>query len=165
MWFRIAYIYIFAGYKYNQNYNLMDSNRAYLKLGNFEELSLLSLQQSGYELANFEYSFNQGLDVREQPATRVHGGAIKMLIPSLPSREIADWGMKARRYHKGAIVVFGPDDIAIEKILFDNAACVHFDVVFCEDGDAYIASSLHIYAEKIKFGQSSIDFNNNWTKV
>lgn len=142
----------------------MDSNRAYLKLGNFDNLSFLSLQKDGYELTNFEYSFNQGLDTREHPATRVHGGFIKLIIPTLPSRELADWGMKARRYHQGAIVVFGTGDIAIEKVLFDRAACTHFDVVFCEDGDAYIATTLHISAEKLHFGQSSIEFTNNWIK-
>lgn len=142
----------------------MNSNRAYLKLGSVEQLSFLSLQKEGYELTDFEYSFNQGLDLREQAATKVHGGLIKLVLPSLPAKDIIEWGMKSVKFQKGAIVIFGSNDIALEKVTFDKAACIHLDINFSEEGEAYAATSLCIYAETLKFGLGDLDFINNWTK-
>lgn len=67
----------------------MYGHRSFLLLGS-DAGDLLSLIQNGYEIANYSFSFEQGLDDKGKISTRVFGGAIHLTLPQLPLNALSN---------------------------------------------------------------------------
>ena len=141
----------------------MFGHKSYLKLGDFTGTDFLSLEKNGYELTNFEFTFQQGVDEKCKAETKVFGGSLAVTIPTLPSNEIIDWGLDSCKYKKGVVVILDDENIPQEKILFENAACVDFGIEYTLKGEAYISTNLIIQAEQLQL-DNGIYFDNSWVK-
>jgi hypothetical protein len=123
----------------------------------------MSLAKSGYELADFEFSFQQGTDDTGKASTEVFGGTLSMTLPMLPPNVIIEWALDSRKYKKGIIVVLDDHDVPQEKIMFENAACIGMGINYTQKGEAYIMTDLTLQAERLILG-NGLDFDNFWTK-
>ena len=141
----------------------MFEHRSYLKLGDFSGTDFLSLAKGGYELENFEFSFQQGIDAKGKASTEVFGGSLSITIPALPSKEIIEWGLNPRKYKKGVVVLLDNEDMPQEKIFFENAACVGFGINYTQHGKAFIVTNLTVQAEHLVL-DCGIDFDNTWVQ-
>jgi hypothetical protein len=141
----------------------MFAHKTYLKIGDFTGTDFMSLVKSGYELANFEFSFSQGTDDTGKASTEVFGGTLSMTLPMLPPNVIIEWALDSRKYKKGVIVVLDDHNVPQEKIMFENAACISMGIDYTQTGESYIFTRLKLQAERLIFG-NGLDFDNFWTK-
>lgn len=141
----------------------MFNHKAYLKLGSTEGTDFMSLAKGAYELANFEFSFGQGVDIKGQPATEVQGGIIQVTIPNLPSNELIEWMLNSRKTKNGIIVMLDNENIPTQKIVFENAYCVGMNSSYIRQGKSFCSLDLTIAAERVALN-SGVDFDNFWNK-
>ncbi len=139
----------------------MYGHRSFLVLGG-EAADIVSLVKGGLEILSYNFAFKQGFDQRGKASTRVNGGVIGITLSQLPPMNIIRWGMDSRKYEDGMIVVLDANNIPVEKIIFENAACVGFELNFTDTGDSYASTKLDIQAEKLIVG-NGITFTNEWT--
>ena len=141
----------------------MFGHKAYLKIGDFTGTDFMSLVKGGYEVSNCFFSFRQGYDQKGKASTEVVGGTINLKLPMLPPNEIVEWALNSHKYKKGVIVMLDDENAPIEKLFFENAACIGFDMDFTSEGKSYIVTDLKLRAERIVF-VDGLDFDNFWTK-
>jgi len=141
----------------------MFGHKSYLKLGDFNGTDFMSLAKNGYELSDFEFNFSQGTDDVGHATTEVRGGDMRVVIPTLPTTEIIEWMLNSRKYYNGVIVIVNTNEESIEKIYFENTACVDMDVSYKKQGSTYINTILRLRAEHLVLN-NGIDFDNSWTK-
>lgn len=140
----------------------MFSHSIFLKLGDFSTgVNFDSLLSDGYELANFEYAFQQGIDGKGKAATLVSGGTMSLIIPSLPSKEIIEWALGSRKYKEGMVAILGQEGVPQEKIIFLNTACINMTVTYSQKGKTGVVTNLILQAEELRFGKN-VYFLNRW---
>ncbi|MDR2915096.1 MAG: type VI secretion system needle protein Hcp [Tannerella sp.] len=140
----------------------MFGHRSFLMLGGDGAADILSLIKGGYEVADCEYSFNQGVNEKGKATTKVHGGTMTVTLSQLPPLPVIEWGMKSRNYQDGVIVVVDAENIPLEKIFFKQAACVDMEVDYTQTGNSYASTKLILQAARLIVGDG-IDFENEWT--
>lgn len=140
----------------------MTGFHCFLQLGELSDGSIFGLYRNGYELEHCSYNFEQGIDDKGEAQTEVRGGTIKLVIKQLPSDEIIKWSIDPRKYISGAIILYDPDNMPIEKTFFVNATCTHMKIDYEADGQSYMYTQLIIHAESIKVGSNK--FENPWVK-
>ena len=141
----------------------MFGHRSFLMLGGDAPADIKSLTEGGYEISDCRFSFEQGLDDKGKVSTRVYFGIIRITLHQLPHKEIIEWSINPRKYYDGAIIALDADNNPIEKVLFQNTACVNFKLYHTQHGDSYTITELVLQAEKIIVG-NGIDFDNEWTE-
>lgn len=141
----------------------MFTHKSYLKLGELTGTDFTSLVKSGYELDDFEYGFQQGIDDTGKASTEVYGGTLTMTLSMLPPDTIIEWALNSRQYKKGAIIILNAQNEPQEKLLFENAACVNMSLDYTRKGRAYITTKVVLQAERLIF-ENGFDFDNFWTK-
>ncbi|MBF0578092.1 type VI secretion system tube protein TssD [Dysgonomonas sp. GY617] len=141
----------------------MFSHKCYLKIGELTGTDFSSLLKSGYELDNFEYGFQQGVDNTGKAATEVYGGTLTMTMAMLPPDSILEWALNSRKYKNGAIIILNEQGTQPDKLLFENAACVDMSLDYTQKGKAYITTKIVLQAERLIFN-NGFDFDNFWTK-
>lgn len=141
----------------------MFGHRSFLMLGSDSGTDILSLMKGGYEILDCNFSFQQQIDHKGKATTKALGGTLNVILAQLPPKEVIEWGIESRKYMGGTIVMLNGENIPAEKISFENAACVHLEVNYIQDGDSYATTRLVIQAEKVIVG-NGIDFDNEWTK-
>lgn len=141
----------------------MFSHKSYLKIGDFTSLDFTTLTKTGYELADCEYFFEQGIDYSGKASTGVFGGTIAVTLQTLPSQEIIDWAIRSTKYNKGAVIILDEMNDPHEKVLFENAACIKMKINYALQGTAYITTDIVIQAERLLFS-NGFEFDNFWTK-
>jgi hypothetical protein len=139
----------------------MFGHRSFLVIGGGGPVNIMSLIKGGYELANCEFSFQQGMDEKGQVQTEVIGGTIHVALPMLPSDEILLWGMKSKEYRDGMIVAVDEENKPMHKIIFNNAACIGLQIGYKRKGNAYASTLITIQAETIVVG-TGVKFKNRW---
>lgn len=140
----------------------MFAHKTYLKIGDLTGADFNSLISSGYELDNFEYGFQQGVDDTGKASTEVYGGMLTMTLTMLPPNAVIEWALNSRKYQKGAIIILNEQNEPQHKLLFENAACVSMSVDYTQKGKAYISTKLVLQAERLIF-ENGFDFDNFWT--
>jgi hypothetical protein len=138
----------------------MFGHRSFLVLGG-GSADFMSLIKGGYEILDCHFAFEQGVDERGKATTRVRGGTINITLSQLPPQPVIDWALESRKYNDGVIVVLDAENTPLEKILFQNAACIGMDLSYTQKGESYAATNLTIRAETIIVG-NGIDFTNEW---
>lgn len=139
----------------------MFSHRSFLALdGNSTDI--VSLTKGGLEISTCTFSFIQDVDDNGKATTKVYGGVIDVTISQLPPQNIVDWALDSRKYQSGVIVSLDSENLPLEKIYFENAACVDFEIEYSYLGSGYASTRFLIQAEKLTVG-NGIDFNNEWT--
>ncbi|MDR1198731.1 MAG: type VI secretion system needle protein Hcp [Prevotellaceae bacterium] len=140
----------------------MFEHKTYLKLGDNTDTDFMSLAKSGYELTDFEYSFQQGTDDSGKASTEVFGGTMSMTLPMLPPKAIIEWAMNSHKFNSGVIVILDEHNVPQEKLVFENAACISMNIDYTQKGESYVNTLLTIQAERLIF-DNGMDFDNFWT--
>jgi hypothetical protein len=138
----------------------MFGHRSFLVIGG-GAADIVSLIKGGYEVLDCHFAFAQGIDERGKATTRVYGGTIYVTLSQLPPKPVIEWALQSRKYNDGVIVMLDAENVPLEKIIFQNAACVGMDLNYTQKGDSYSATKLTIQAETIIVG-SGIEFMNEW---
>ncbi|MEN9919314.1 MAG: hypothetical protein RL662_1750 [Bacteroidota bacterium] len=139
----------------------MFTHRSFLVLGG-GAADIVSLAKGGHELLHCSYSFQQGVDDRGKATTRVYGGNIQATLSQLPPKEITAWALDSRKYQDGMIVILNNENVPVQKIIFENAACVALNLDYIQSNESYITSKITIVTEVLIVG-NGIDFLNEWT--
>lgn len=138
----------------------MFGHKSFLRLGPLEDSSIVGLYKESYELERCTYSFSQGVNTDGKAQTNVRGGAINLTIPGIPPEDVINWALQSRKYYDGTIVICDDNDMPLEKIQFENAACIGMEIDYTRDGKAYIVTKLHLQVKKLTVGSTSL--NNHW---
>lgn len=135
--------------------------KSFLRIGALSDSSISGLYKESYELESCNYSFSQGTDMNGKPQTEVRGGAIQLICGGLPQDDMLRWMLGAGKYQDGAIVVCNDNDEPLEKVYFEQAACVGLEVDYTQTGKSYIRTKITLQARKIKVGDTALE--NYWT--
>ena len=141
----------------------MFGHKSFLRIGQLNDASQAGLLNGGYELMTCSYSFAQGTDQNGQVQTEVVGGIIDMVYPNIPTKELAEWMKASSKLLNGAIVICDADGTPLEKVLFEDAACVGMEINFMETGSSYTSTSFTLSARKIVIGAA--DKINKWVNI
>jgi hypothetical protein len=131
-------------------------------LGSPGAADILSLIKGGSEVSSFGYAFQQGIDSKGRATTRVYSGTLHVTLSQLPSKQMIEWALNSRKYSDGVIVMLDAENIPLEKVIFQNATCVSFEINYTETGKRYTTTKLIIQVENLIVGDG-ITFSNEWT--
>lgn len=134
--------------------------KSFLRIGLTKDSGITELYQESYELLECSYGFNQGIDENGKAQTDVRGGTIQLTYGNLPSNEMLDWMLNSHKYQDGAIIICDNNDLPLEKIYFEQAACTGLDVEYIQQGKSYILTKMVLEVRKIRVGE--IMFENRW---
>ena len=140
----------------------MHGNRSFLIIGAGAAADIVSLVRGGYEILDCHFSFEQGIDSSGKATTRVYCGIMRITLSQLPPKVITEWALNSKRYHDGAIIVLDAENMPLEKVLFEKAACINFKVDYSQSGEEYTNTEITLQAKKIIVG-NGIEFENEWT--
>ncbi|MDR2475210.1 MAG: type VI secretion system needle protein Hcp [Bacteroidales bacterium] len=139
----------------------MFGHKTFLKLGTLDDSSMMGLYKNSYELESCNYSFSQGVDTNGKAQTNVTGGAIYVTYSGFPTDEMLLWALNARKYYDGTIVICDDNEQPLEKVKFEQAACVNLEINYSQKGKGYVNTKLVLQAHQITEGTNRI--TNNWT--
>jgi hypothetical protein len=141
----------------------MFGHRSFLILGNNSPADIKSLTKGGYEIAHYNFSFQQGVDAKGKATTKVYGGKIHITLTQLPPDELLEWQLESRMRKEGVIVSLDYDNIPIEKVIFSNAICSELELDYMLKGESYCRTRIAIQAEKITIGNGT-PLDNEWNE-
>lgn len=139
----------------------MFGHKSFLRIGALNDSSILGLYKDSYELESCSYNFSQGIDINGKPQTEVRGGTIFLTYAGLPQDDMLRWMLGSVQYEDGAIVICDDNDEPLEKIMFEQAACVGLEIEYMQKGKSYIHTKITLQARKIKVGGTTLE--NRWT--
>lgn len=139
----------------------MFGHKSFLRIGALSDSSISGLYKDSYELESCGFSFSQGLDVNGKPQTEVRGGTLYITYGGLPQNDMLRWMLGSTKYEDGVIVVCDDNNEPLEKIFFEQAACVGLEIEYAQKGKAYIQTKITLQARKIKVGETTLE--NRWT--
>lgn len=139
----------------------MFGHKSFLRIGALNDSSISGLYKDSYELDSCSYSFSQGVDSNGKPQTEVRGGTIYLTYGGLPQDDLLRWMLGSAKYENGAIVVCNDNDEPLEKVHFEQAACIGLEVNYSQNGKNYIQTKITLQARKIKVGETTLE--NRWT--
>ncbi|MCD8031681.1 MAG: type VI secretion system needle protein Hcp [Bacteroides sp.] len=139
----------------------MFGHKSFLKLGMLSDASIMGLYKESYELESCSYGFSQGINTDGKAQTEVRGGCISVAIPGIPAMDIIQWAIDSRKYNDGVLVICDDNDMALEKINFQDAACIGMEINYSQKGKGYIATKLTLQVRKMTVGDTEL--NNRWT--
>ena len=140
----------------------MFGHKCFLRLGQLNDSSISGLYKDSYELLSCDYSFAKGTDRNGKPQTEVRGGTIKVCYPNVPRPEFMGWMLKSGKLENGAIVICDANDLPLQKILFEDGACIALEVEYAQQGKSFTSTSMTIQVNKLKIG--SVELDNKWIK-
>lgn len=139
----------------------MFGHKSFLRIGPLNDTSIMGLYRESYELESCSFSFSQGVDVNGKPQTAVRGGMINFTYAGLPQKDLIRWMLNSTKYEDGAIVICNDNNEPLEKLYFEQAACVNMEMNYIQKGKAYIQTRVTLQARKIKVGD--VPLINQWT--
>ncbi|WP_282036650.1 type VI secretion system tube protein TssD [Saccharicrinis aurantiacus] len=141
----------------------MFGHKCFLRIGALDDSSINGLYRDSYELAKCEFGFGQGVDSNGKAQTEVTGGSISIVFPNIPKDNMLEWMLKSSNLQSGAIVVCNANDEPLEKIMFEDAACVNLSINYSQKGKGFTTTQMVIQARKIIVGETNIE--NNWKNL
>ena len=139
----------------------MFGHKSFLRIGALADSSISGLYKESYELESCNFGFMQGTDTNGKPQTEVRGGSIELSYGGFPQTDMLNWMLSSGKLEDGVIVVCNENDEPLEKIAFEQAACIRLEVCYSQHGKAYLSTQFTLQARKIKVGE--IELENRWT--
>lgn len=139
----------------------MFGHKSFLRIGALNDSSISGLYKESYELESCSFSFSRGVDANGKPQTEVRGGRINLTYGGLPQEDMLRWMLNSTKYEDGVIVVCDANDDPLEKIFFEQAACVSLEIEYIQQGKSYIKTKFVLQARKMKVGETTLE--NRWT--
>ncbi|MFD2520227.1 type VI secretion system tube protein TssD [Emticicia soli] len=116
------------------------------------------------EVVACNFSFNQSIDEKGRPSSKVHGGTIRVTIVATDNTALVGWMLDPYKKDSGQIVYNRIDqESTLKEIKFEDAYCVEYTENFDArggDSNAAFTITLTISANKIVVGGASLD--NKW---
>ena len=141
----------------------MFGHRSFLMLGGDSSADIRSLENEGYEILKCSFSLEQGTQMNAKVSTRVYVIAIEVTLSQFPKKELLEWGINARNYKDGMIVLLDAENVSVEKIIFKNAACIRLELDYIQQGASYTSIHMMIQPEQLLLGTGNdITFTNEW---
>ena len=141
----------------------MFGHKCFLRIGQLEDSSASGLYKYSYELLSCTYGFGQSVDRNGKPQSEVQGGTLNLVFPNVPPNDFISWMLKSSKLEDGAIVICDANDLPIEKVYFEGAACTQMNIDYVQEGDGYITTSLVLEARKLTVG--SVSLEKNWVNL
>lgn len=138
----------------------MFGHKSFLRIGTLEDASIQGLYKDSYELDSCSFGFSQGVNADGKAQTEVRGGSIYVTFPGIPPMDIVEWALSSKKYNDGAIVICDDNDMPLEKIRFESAACINMEISYSQKGKSYIATKLTLQARKLTMEQTQLE--NRW---
>lgn len=138
----------------------MFGHKSFLRIGALEDSSIMGLYRDSYELDSCSFGFSQGVNSDGKPQTEVRGGSIYVTIAGIPPADIIQWALSSRKYNDGVIVICDDNDMPLEKIRFENAACISMEISYSQKGTSYTSTRLTLQAQKIAMEETQLE--NRW---
>lgn len=139
----------------------MFGHKSFLRIGTLSDSSILGLYKDSYELESCSFNFSQGVDTNGSPQTEVRGGTLYLTYSGLPQEDMLRWMLNSTNYENGVIVTCDDNNEPLEKIHFEQAACVGLEIEYIQKGKAYLQTKITLQARKIKVGETILE--NRWT--
>lgn len=139
----------------------MFGHKSFLRIGALSDSSILGLYKDSYELESCSFNFSQGVDTNGNPQTEVRGGTLYLTYSGLPQEDMLRWMLNSTNYENGVIVTCDDNNEPLEKIHFEQAACVGLEIEYIQKGKAYLQTKITLQARKIKVGETILE--NRWT--
>ncbi|WP_294476349.1 type VI secretion system tube protein TssD [uncultured Bacteroides sp.] len=139
----------------------MFGHKSFLRIGALSDSSISGLYKDSYELESCSYSFSQGVDINGKPQTEVRGGTIILTYSGLPQNDMLRWMLDSTKYEDGSIVLCNEDNEPLEKVFFQQAACIDMVIEYTQKGKSYIETRITLQARIIKVGETTLE--NRWT--
>ncbi|WP_418500562.1 type VI secretion system tube protein TssD [Culturomica massiliensis] len=137
----------------------MFGHKWFLKIGELSDSSISGLTQEANELINCTFSFSQGMDFRGQPQTRVNVDNLVLTYDGLPTQDIIYWAMTPTKLHNGACVLCDADGTPVDKLFFEDGACVGLSLTYINDGKSpSVITHIVIQPRKIISGDETITY-------
>ena len=118
-----------------------------LQLGALNSGAIANTLQGGYELQDCNYGFFQETTQKGKPNSDIQGGIITLCIRELPTDEILRWAIDPKRFLSGVITLYDLKNIPVEKVFFEEGACVNLGIGYAEE---FVATSLTISARRLR---------------
>ena len=116
------------------------------------------------EVIACSYSFDQAIDDKGRPSSKVQGGTIKVTIVATDSSALTSWMLDPYKRESGKVEFKRIDqDSALKEISFEEAYCVSYSENFDargSDTNTSMTLSLTISANKINANGAVLD--NKW---
>jgi hypothetical protein len=116
------------------------------------------------EVVKCSYSFDQAIDDKGRPSSKVQGGTINVTIVSTDSAALTSWMLDPYKRESGKITFKRIDqDSTLKEISFEEAYCVSYQEQFDARGadtNTSMILSLTISANKINANGAVLD--NKW---
>lgn len=141
----------------------MFGHKCFLRIGQLNDSSISGLYRDSYELLNCEFGFSQGVDANGKAQTEVKGGSIALTFPNIPKDDMLEWMLKSGKLESGAIVLCNANDEPVEKVLFEDAACISLDIKYLQKGKSFTTTNILLQAKKLIAGEAQIE--NNWKNL
>lgn len=141
----------------------MFGHKCFLRIGELNDSSISGLYRDSYELLNCNFGFSQGVDNNGKAQTEVHGGSITFTFPNIPKDDMINWMLKSSKLENGAIVICNANDEPVEKIIFEDAACIDMNINYAQKGKSFTTTHMVIQAKKIRVGETSLE--NKWKNL
>lgn len=122
--------------------------------------SLIGGKGTKFELSDFSYEIIQETDGVGKPQGEVRAGRLNLTFSNLPTTEMLEWMLHSRKYKNGEVVLYDMEDAPMQKVVFENAACVGMSVRYCETGEDYCTTNLTIVAKALQVGE--VKMENDW---
>ena len=135
--------------------------KVFLKIGELNDGSLMGLFKEAYELENCTYGFSQGFDHVGKPQDDTMGSAINITYSGIPPKEIVEWALDTRKYYDGVIVICDQNEQPLEKLKFEQAACVNMSIGYSKEGGSLFSTQLVLQAFSLEAGMQFL--TNRWT--
>ena len=130
-------------------------------LGGDAPADIKSLTERGYEIMHCRFGFRQGIDSNGKATTSVRGGMVEVALSRIPPDTIIEWALNSRKYIDAAIIILDADNVPVEKIFLNHAACTEFEMECTRSDNSYITVKLRITAEHMTVA-GDITLTNNW---
>jgi len=116
------------------------------------------------ELVSCNYSFNQSIDDKGRPSSKVQGGIIKVTIVSTDSAALTSWMLDPYKRDKGKITFMRDDqESTLKEISFDEAYCVEYSEHFDARGaDTNTSMTLSLTTSANKINANGAQLDNKW---
>jgi hypothetical protein len=141
----------------------MFGHKCFLRIGQLDDSSISGLYRDSYELLSCNYGFGQEVDRNGKAQSDVQGGTLNLVYPNIPSTEFITWMLKSGKLENGVLVICDANDVPLEKIYFEGAACTQMEVGYVQRGKGYITTKLQLEVRKLTVG--SVSLEKRWSNL
>lgn len=141
----------------------MFGHKCFLRIGQLSDSSISGLYRESYELLSCNYAFSQGMDRNGKAQSDVQGGTLNLTYPNVPSNDLLNWMLKSDKLEDGALVICDANDVPLEKLYFEGAACTNMEIGYLQKGTGYITTNFRLEVRKLTVGSVSIE--KNWVNL